>query len=462
MTRICLTGATGFIGSALLARLQERPDLEIIALSRKLPPIMDGAKKGNVIWRRCDGFSLIDAENAVAGTDILIYLIHSMMPSSSLTQGSFADFDLYLADNFAKAANKGGVKKVIYLSGLIPNVSNLSDHLKSRLEIEKTLAQYGNNVTTLRSALVVGKNGSSFQILERLSKRLPVSICPSWTQSKAQPIDLQDVVATLEYTIDHSSQLKDCYDIGGPEILSYKDMLIRTAEVLGKKRYIINVPFFSPRLSKLWVSKVASMPKNLVYPLVDSLKHEMVVRPDHQLLLQNHRYIPFTESLKKGLDRESGGWVRAIINYNTNVNFRWLANATSVQRVELKTNLSAATIAKYYFSWIPWYLKPLIQSSLVDDVVEFLLLKRWRLLVLKRSAARSDNSRSVYYVRGGILAREITMNGRLEFRVIESSRCLIIALLNYRPSLPWFIYKFTQAIVHLSAMKKFGRFVRRR
>jgi uncharacterized protein YbjT (DUF2867 family) len=465
MLRVCLTGATGFIGSNLLDHLKDRQDLEIAALSRSMPPIMDGARKGNVIWKRCDGFSLLDAENALERVDILIYLIHSMQPSTSLTQGHFSDFDLYLADNFARAAQKQGVQKIIYLGGLIPKTKDLSSHLKSRLEVEKALANYGNNVTSLRAGLIVGKNGSSFRILERLSKRLPVSICPSWTLSLTQPIDLQDVLVTLEYCIDNYKKLKTQYDIGGPDVITYKDMLLMTAEVLKMKRYIINVPLLSPKLSRLWVSKVTSTSRNLVYPLVESLVHDMVADPERQLLIDGHNYTPFKRSLRNGLDKKPESWIRAIINYNMNLNFRWLKNATSMQRVQLNQNLSAVDIAQEYFTWIPWFLVPVVQvkfthSENSDLLVTFTLFYKIPLLILQKCEQRSDSHRCLYYIRGGVLARESTLNGRFEFRLVGKTRTLLMALLNYRPSLPWFIYKYTQAIIHLYVMKSFARHLR--
>lgn len=464
MTRICLTGATGFVGKNLLNHLSERTDVEVVALSRRLSPELNEAKKGNVTWRRCDGFSLIDTEAATKETDILIYLIHSMLPSASLSQGSFSDFDMYLADNFARAAKSNGIKKIIYLGGLIPDQSQLSLHLQSRLEVEQVLRGYGADLTTLRAGLIVGRNGSSFRILERLVRRLPLSICPSWTQSKTQPIDLQDVLASLEYTIDNYTTLKDRYDIGGPDIITYREMLRQTAQVLNRKRHFINVPLFSPALSKLWVSKVTSSSSNLVYPLVDSLKHTMLVNPEFQLKIPGHRYRTFKESLANGLSKESYSWTRTIIDYNANLSLSWLKNATSIQRVEGFEDLDAHQVAESYFNWLPWVLIPLIKVSRQDNEVKFYTLARLKflcLLVLRKSEERSQSSnRCVFYVTGGLLANQRTHNGRLEFRYVKETKTLVMALLNFRPALPWFIYKYSQAVLHLFVMRGFGRYLK--
>lgn len=452
--KVCLTGATGFIGQNLLESLKNRDDLEVIALSRRITPEMDNSKKGNVTWRRCNGFSMIDVEKAIEGSDILIYLIHSMLPSTSLSQGSFADFDVYLADNFARAARKVGVKKIIYLGGIIPPSKNLSPHLESRKEVEDVLSQYGNNLTALRAGLIVGKNGSSFKILERLINRLPILLCPSWTKNKTQPIDIQDVLASITYCIDHYQEPAATYDIGGPDQMSYRTMLEKTAEVMGKSRFFLGIPVLSPGLSKLWVSKVTSTSSNLVYPLVESLKHEMIVDEKKQLLIPDHEYTRFELSLKKNLLQKAGSWVRTIINYNATINLRLLENVTSLQRIEVM-NFTAEETAKEYFRWLPAVLKPLIYLRLDGDVVYFTFISWFNLLILKKSHERSNRDRVVYYIIGGLLARTTTMNGRLEFRSIEAINGILVNLLDFRPSLPWFIYKYSQALFHLLVMKRF-------
>jgi uncharacterized protein YbjT (DUF2867 family) len=459
--KVCLTGATGFVGRNLLNFLSEREDIEITAISRKITPLLDGAKKKNVTWRHCNGFSMIEAEKATEGADVLIYLIHSMMPPVSLSQGGFSEYDLYLADNFARAASKNGVKRIIYLSGLIPDEPNLSSHLKSRLEVEGVLSSYGNKVSTLRAGLIVGKNGSSFRILERLVTRLPLFICPKWTNSKSQPIDLDDVLASLKYCIDNYENLNQVYDIGGPDAFSYKEMLSLTAKALGKHRPIINVPYFSPGLSKLWVSKITATPSHLVYPLVESLKHSMVVRESHQLKLDGHKYKSFDESLAQSLSKRGKGWVWRIIEYRVDLNISMLKNVSSIQRMHSGKRMTAYEVSEEYFKWLPIFLNPFIQVDRLGEQVYFRLFKKIELLILTRSEERSDESREIYYITGGILSRKKHFNERIEFRWIESSSCFLIALLNFNPSLPWFIYKFSQAIVHLFIMNRFQSHLKR-
>ena len=173
---IAVAGASGFIGQALCERLALTHT--VVALSRAASPSAGGIER-----RRCDLFSLLDCERGLTGADVAVYLVHSMMPSARLTQASFADMDLILADNFARAAKRVGVKQIVYLGGVVPETGVLSPHLASRVEVERALAAHGVPVTTLRASLVIGPDGSSFRILQRLVERLPVMLLPRWTRS---------------------------------------------------------------------------------------------------------------------------------------------------------------------------------------------------------------------------------------------------------------------------------------
>lgn len=464
-TTVCVTGATGFVGKNLIKVLENRPEYEVVALSRKVSPQMDGAKKANVTWRHCNGFSQYDVDAALKGTDVLIYLIHSMIPSTALSQGDFEDFDLYLADSFARAAAKNGVKKIIYLGGLIPDTKELSRHLVSRLEVETTLAQFGNKVTALRAGLIVGRNGSSFRIVERLIERLPALILPKWTESRCQPIDLKDVLASIDHCIAHYKDPPAVYDIGGPDVLSYRDILAATSKALGKKRPMIPVPFLTPELSKVWVARVTGTAWELVYPLIDSLRHDMVADPAKQLRLPEHSYTGFDESLAQGINPDKQTWRRAIIDYNASISFSWLENVTSIQRLSQglvqSGCLSGDELAAAYFDWMDETFSPVIQVEhrLVAgaDSYSLMLFGKLALLVLTKSLDRSTDSRALYYITGGLMARNSTLNGRFDFRWVESEQAFLVALLDFRPSLPWFIYKFTQAPFHEWVMRRFDR-----
>src|ERR1700761_2840056 len=167
---LVLAGAAGFIGQALAATLKDH--FRVIGLSRKARPTDANVAE----YRRCDLFNLREAEAGLAGADYAVYLVHSMLPSARLTQGSFADMDLICADNFARAARIAGARQIVYLGGLIPDDVKLSPHLRSRLEVERTLGRYGTPLTVLRAGLILGAQGSSFQILLRLVRRARAAV----------------------------------------------------------------------------------------------------------------------------------------------------------------------------------------------------------------------------------------------------------------------------------------------
>lgn len=227
---VAIAGASGYIGQNLIEKLEGR--VNIIGLSRNGDKREDAV---SVTWRSCDLFSLADAEKGLKGADIAVYLVHSMMPSAKLTQGNFEDMDVILADNFAQAAKKQGIKKLIYLGGIIPDhAPKLSRHLKSRLEVERILRAYGTPVTALRAGLIVGPKGSSFPILAKLVKRLPSMILPKWTRTNTQPVALPDVMNSLgKLTMEEEPQNRSI-DIGGPDVMTYRSMMEQTAEIMEK------------------------------------------------------------------------------------------------------------------------------------------------------------------------------------------------------------------------------------
>ena len=176
--RVLVAGATGFIGSSLIRGLLDKTDHHIVGLSRR----SGTSDNPRLEMKACDLYSLPEVDQAMRNCDIAVYLVHSMAkPSSRLFQGNFHDFDFILADNFARAALRNKVKHIIYVSGIVPHdKSDLSPHLASRFEVEKALQAWGTPVSTLRCGLVIGPKGSSFQILERIIKRLPVMLLPAW------------------------------------------------------------------------------------------------------------------------------------------------------------------------------------------------------------------------------------------------------------------------------------------
>lgn len=461
--RIAVAGASGFVGRALLPGLSVRGD--VVALTRVAP----AASTGPVTWRRCDLFSVRETELALEGADHAFYLVHSMMPSARLTQARFGDLDLLLADNFARAAARAGVRQIVYLGGLIPAGEHLSEHLRSRLEVEAALASRGVPLTVLRAGLVVGAEGSSFQMLLRLVRRLPFMICPRWTQNLTQPIALEDAVTLLLRVLGDPACFGGTYEIGGPEVMTYRDMIVRTATVLGLRRRTVPVPFLSTRLSRLWVSAVTGTPRALVTPLVESLEHSMVAgerRLQEQAALDG---LPFDEAVRRAVAAqatappESADAPRRILRRERR-RLREASEVRSVQRLPLPPGRDAAFVAKEYVAWLPRFVWPFLGVSAEARGRTVFRLRPFGLvlLVLRAVPDRSTTDRVLFRIEGGSLVDgRGERNGRLEFREVLGGSAILAAIHDYRPRLPWWLYNATQALVHLVVMKGFGRHLAR-
>ncbi|AXI00148.1 NAD-dependent epimerase/dehydratase family protein [Sporosarcina sp. PTS2304] len=454
---IAVAGASGYIGNNLLKKLKGKA--KVIALSRNGD---SRENTENVEWRSCDLFSMKDAEKSLAGADIAVYLVHSMLKSAKLAQGTFEDMDVILADNFAQAASKQGIKQIVYLGGIIPDedVDHLSRHLKSRLEVERILRSYDVPVTALRAGLIVGPKGSSFPILSKLVRRLPMMILPKWTRSNTQPVALDDVLQSLTSLILDFEPAQRSIDIGGPEVMTYKSMMEKTAEVVGKKSRMVDVPFFTLSLSRLWLRLVTQTPKEIVYPLVESLKHPMVVSPANYVKGISDGKIPFLQAAREALEVEAMDKQKPVKKPSIGP---LKQDVRSVQRIELPNGWTADESARYYVKWLESFLNPWVKTD-VDDQLNCKIgfLGDRTLLELSYSAERSTPDRSLYYITGGLLMDpDSNERGRMEFRKVPGSNGVIIAIHDYLPSIPWFVYYVTQANMHAFVMESFRRHMHR-
>ena len=454
-TRLALAGATGYIGHNLLNELKKKYD--VIALSR------NGDDKDNeerVEWRSCDLFSLDDTIEGMKGADIAVYLVHSMMPSAKLTQGSFENMDLLLADNFARAAKENGIRQIIYLSGIIPEeTENLSRHLKSRLEVERVLGAYGTPVTTIRAALIVGPKGSSFPILSKLVKRLPVMALPRWTRNKTHPVALPDVIHALGESVDRDDVKDRAIDIGGPEAMTYKEMILKTADIMGKRQPTIDIPLLTVKLSRLWVTLVSGEPKETVYPLVESMVHEMVADPEKMIPGISDGKITFEQSVRDALKEEEKQKGSSSSSSSTPD----VLDVRSVQRVLLPKDRDADWAADDYMNWLSSFARPFLSSTVQDQVVGIHIpFYEQPLLELTKEPVH-DRHMATYRITGGLFAKvEQDSRGRIEFRQIPGTQECIIAIHEFVPAMPWILYKATQANVHLLVMYLFKLHLLRR
>ena len=270
--KILLTGATGYIGKKLLPSLLNEGH-QVVCLVRDPRRFQNKYKESHKIEViKGDLLDLKSLSSIPNDIDASYYFVHSMGSSSA----TFSDLESASAKNFVSAINNTNAKQIIYLSGIINNDKILSTHLKSRLNVEAILKGAKANTTILRAAIIVGSGSGSFEIIRDLSEKLPIMVAPKWLKTKCQPISIKNVIEYLLGVINKSEAFNRVFDIGGPDILTYKEMIQGYAEVRGLKRIIISVPVLTPRLSSYWLYFVTSTNFSLARSLVESMKNEVV------------------------------------------------------------------------------------------------------------------------------------------------------------------------------------------
>src|SRR3954447_4800917 len=300
--KTCLvTGATGYIGGRLVPELLAAGH-RVRVMTRSPERLRDHPWAGDVEVVRADAGVAEDVARACAGADVVYYLIHAL--------GSGPEFeatDRRTAEVVARAAREAGVGRLVYLGALVPEEEELSPHLRSRTEVAEILLRSGVPSVVLRAAIVLGSGSASFEMLRYLTERLPVMVTPRWVHSRIQPIAVRDVLRYLVGCAALPPSVHRSFDVGGPDVMSYAEMMQRYTEVAGlPRRRILPVPFFSPSLSSHWVGVVTPVPASIARPLVESLRNTVVCR-EHDIA----RYVPdppegllgFDEAVRLALQR---------------------------------------------------------------------------------------------------------------------------------------------------------------
>ena len=257
--RAVVFGASGTIGRALVPELSRR--YEVVAVSRNPPAAEEG-----VLWASADVTDAASISDVLREGDIVVYLVHS------LGTADFEQVDRLAADNLAAAAARAGAAQIVYLGGLGPSRGEGSRHLRSRAETAERLAAGPVPLTTLRAAMVVGPGSAAFETIRALVDRLPAMICPRWVSTPTQPISLGDVVCYLTGVCGLKAAYGKSFDIGGPEVMTYREMIERIARIRGKRLPIIVVPILTPRLSSWWLHLVTPVNAAVARPLIDGLR----------------------------------------------------------------------------------------------------------------------------------------------------------------------------------------------
>ncbi len=302
---IFVTGATGYIGGRLTPRLLES-GFSVRCLVR------NAAKLRARPWSNHEHLQIVEGDagdrallqDALRGCDAAYYLLHSMDTAGA----AYRTRDLTLAQGFGQAAAQAGVQRIIYLGGLGETGSGLSKHLASRREVEAALAIGGVPVTVLRAAMIIGSGSASFEILRYLVERLPIMLTPRWVRTESQPIAIRDVMHYLIKALECPSTTGKTIDIGGPDVMSYQDIMREMAQALRlPRRWVIPVPLLTPRLSSLWIHIITPLHASIARPLAEGLKNRVVCRNNEAATLMPHTCLTIRQAMEAALARVRAG-----------------------------------------------------------------------------------------------------------------------------------------------------------
>lgn len=291
--KILLTGANGYVGRRLLPELLSQNHEIICCVRDKNRLGLDKTTLDSITIWEVDFLEDVSFENTPKDIDVAYYLIHSMSSSTQV----FDTMESKAAENFNSYMNHIDVKQVIYLSGIVNN-NTLSKHLQSRKNVEEILYKGNFNVTVLRAGIIVGSGSSSFEIIRDLCEKLPVMITPKWVLTKTQPIAIRDVIKYLMGVLLKEECYNDSFDIGGPNVLTYKQMMQLYAKTRGFKNWIFTVPIMTPKLSSYWLYFVTSTSYKLAMNLVDSMKMEVICNDNRLQKMLGIKPISYTEAIK--------------------------------------------------------------------------------------------------------------------------------------------------------------------
>ena len=286
--KVAVFGASGTIGEPLLAELSREHD--VVAVSRS-------ERRGDdVTWKVADATDGDSVARVLEDVEVAYYLVHS------LGSADFEGTDLEAAETTAREAERAGVKQLVYLGGLGDDSPDLSRHLRSRHETGKRLASTSVPVTTLRAAMVVGRGSAAFETIVALVNRLPAMVTPRWVSTRTQPIALRDAIAYLGGVCGLEPAFGGDYDVGGPEVMTYREMIERIARLRGKHPIIVEVPVLTPRLSSLWLHLVTPVNAGVARPLIEGLRNETVAHDDRIRQLLPIELTPFDVAARSALE----------------------------------------------------------------------------------------------------------------------------------------------------------------
>ena len=445
--KVLLAGANGYIGTRLIPVLLENGHT-VVCLVRDKRRFHEQSDYANRVTLITGDLLKDNIETFPEDIDVAYYLVHSMAQDKN-----FAELEAKSAQNFVSELNKTRCEQVIYLSGIV-NDSDLSNHLLSRRHVEDVLKECKAAVTVLRAAIIIGSGSSSFEIIRDLTEKLPVMTVPRWVNTKCQPIAIRDVLGYLEGVLLNKNSFNKTFDIGGPDILSFKQMMLTYAEVRKLSRHIIIIPFLSPKISSYWLYFVTSTSYSLAQSLVDSMKNETIMKNHDIDKIVPRQCITYKEALELAFNKIEqnsivSSWKDALNNGYLTGSFmdqiKVPQNGTVEYKVKQPFKRDSGDILNnimaiggnrgwYYWDWI-WSIRGFLDKLVggvgirrgrtsnvtisAGDVVDF-----WRVLL-----ADKVNRRLLLYA-------EMKLPGEawLEFKIIERNNITFLSqVATFRP-----------------------------
>ncbi|HKZ38623.1 MAG TPA: NAD-dependent epimerase/dehydratase family protein [Chryseolinea sp.] len=460
--KLVVAGASGFIGTAVCKELVKHHDVVVLTRSRARSQMANPSIP--ITWLYCDLFSRHDVENALAGAEYVVYLVHVRIPTARLDQSRSDDVNLLLADNFAQAAQINNVRQIVFFGGMISEENMSFKILESDNEVLRTLSSYNVPVTSIRAGLVAGPGGIFIRLLANMTLRFPIVFVPRWALKPRQPISVKDVARAINYCIGNPETFGKQFDIGGPDIMPFDEMMKMTASSLSKKRIIITTNFFTPRLYALWIRLLCrGTNQNVINLFVESLRLNMLVSENplqHFIMKDAESYFTtFTACIDKTTNRFLPN-PRINTSNKDHTDLRFESRVRSIQRFTLKENGHAAWLAETFFRWLTEFAKPFISVNMDSDgsCSFYTRFPKFKLLTLTFKPEHSSLHRRMYFITDGVLLRPmIERKARLEFRDVLNGRFNIGAIHDYTPRIPWYFYISTQALVHSFVMRAFQK-----
>ena len=467
--KILLTGATGYIGKRLLPQLIKKGHHVVCCvrdISRFHPPT---SLIKNITIIEVDLLINSSLDKIPDDIDIAYYLVHSMSSSKD-----YSLLEERSAVNFREKISNTSVKQVIYLSGIV-NESNLSKHLLSRKNVENELGKGDYNLTCLRAGIIIGSGSASFEIMRDLVEKLPIMVAPKWLQTKCQPIGISDVQIFLIECIMRQETFNRNFDIGCNDILSYKEMLFRFAEIRNLNRIIITIPIMTPRLSSYWLYFVTSTSYKLARSLVDSMSIEIICRNNEINRILGINPISYKEAIERAFDKIQNNEIisswkdsysSSELNYNISENIKVPKFGCFTDRRVKKIIDRKITINKiwsiggtqgwYYANWL-WKIR-----GFLDTLTGGVGLRRGRTNISEISVGDSLDFWRVIYAdkKEGrlLLFAEMKLPGEawLEFKIVDD---VLVQTATFRPlgvagRLYWYLVYPLHEIIFLGLIRK--------